>query len=71
MKNKRGQSIVSVIAVIGVILILSGIIWLVIKNWHNLPEELKTLLLVFTTTTTMAIGILLKVIDHPYIAYSK
>ncbi len=64
LKNKRGTTFVSVVSGIGVALIFVGIAWLIATNWHQIPDFLKVLILVFSTLAAFISGVLLKERGH-------
>ncbi|MEM3074582.1 MAG: DUF2157 domain-containing protein [Candidatus Pacearchaeota archaeon] len=63
-KSKRGSVFINIIAIIGVIFILVGIIWLIIRNWRQMPNILKVMILIFSTLAAFILGVLLKQNEH-------
>lgn len=64
LENKRGSAFVNIIATIGAVLIFVGIAWLIAKNWHQIPNAIKVLILVFATLTSFVSGVLLRQHEH-------
>ncbi len=65
IKNtKRGSVFLSIIAIIGAVLIFVGVAWLIAKNWHQIPDMLKVMILVFSTLAAFVSGVLFRQGDH-------
>jgi len=61
---KEPQGFISVAAIIGITLILIGLSWLIGRNWEDIPEIFRTLILVIGTVTAYGVGIFLRKRDQ-------
>ena len=50
----------SIIAIMGAVLIFVGVAWLIAKNWHQIPDIVKVVILVFSTLLAFVLGVVLK-----------
>jgi len=62
--EEKENVLVKIIAIMGAVLIFVGIAWLIAKNWHQIPDVVKTLILVFSTLLTFGIGVFIRSKDH-------
>jgi uncharacterized membrane protein len=61
MGNGSGEkTFFNIIATIGAILIFVGFAWLIAKNWHQIPNFAKVLILVIATLSAFISGVILK-----------
>ncbi len=63
-KSKRGSVFVNIIAIIGAVLIFVGVAWLIARNWHQIPDILKVMILVVSTLAAFISGFFLKQSDY-------
>lgn len=64
LKNKKGSVFIKIIATIGAVLIFVGIAWLIAKNWHQIPDALKIIILVFSTFAAFTAGVFVRRQEH-------
>ncbi len=65
LDNKKGTSFGTVVAVLGSILIISGIAWLVAQNWHQMHPIIKIVVLLGATAIAYVSGSLLRARNYP------
>lgn len=65
LKNKKGASFGTIVAMIGSILISLGIAWLIAQNWHQIPAPIKILVLLLATVCAYAAGAMLRIKNYP------
>jgi uncharacterized membrane protein len=68
--EKKSVKFIGVIATIGSILIAIGFAWLIAKNWHQIPDPLKVLILVVATLAAFTSGVLMRTTNHEGIGRS-
>ena len=56
LKNKKGASFGTIVAVFGSILIALGVAWLIAQNWHQIPAAIKILILLTATSAAYVAG---------------
>ncbi len=55
---------IAVVATIGAVLIFIGFAWLIAKNWHQIPDAIKVLILVGATLGAFVSGVMLRQNNH-------
>ena len=60
----KSNKFIAVIATIGAVLIFIGFAWLIAKNWHQIPDAVKVLILVGATLTAFVSGVMLRQNNH-------
>ncbi len=56
----KSNKFISIIALIGSVLIFIGLAWMVARNWHQIPDALKILILLGSSLGSFALGVLLR-----------
>jgi len=55
---------IAVVAIFGAVLIFIGFAWLIAKNWHQIPNAIKVLILVGATLVAFVSGVMLRQNNH-------
>lgn len=63
-KSNRGSVFVNIVSTIGAVLIFIGIAWLIAKNWHQIPNPVKVIILVFATLISFISGVFARQNEH-------
>lgn len=61
---KEKNKFIQIISIIGAVLIFVGFAWLIARNWHQIADFVKLLILVAVTTGAFASGVILKEKKH-------
>lgn len=56
----KSNKFIAVVATIGAVLIFIGFAWLIAKNWHQIPNAFKILILVGATIGAFVLGVMLR-----------
>jgi uncharacterized membrane protein len=60
----KSNKFIAVVATIGAVLIFIGFAWLIAKNWHQIPNAIKVLILVAATLGAFVSGVMLRQNNH-------
>jgi len=60
----KSNKFIGVISTIGAVLIFVGFAWLIAKNWHQIPNIIKVLILVAATLGAFISGVMLRLKNH-------
>jgi len=55
--QEKSNKFIAMIAIIGAILIFIGFAWLIAKNWHQIPNVIKIMILGFVTLAAFVLGV--------------
>ena len=62
--SEKSNNFIAVVAAIGVVLIFIGFAWLIAKNWHQIPNIVKVLILVGSTLAAFVSGVFFRQKNH-------
>jgi uncharacterized membrane protein len=68
--KEKSNKFIAVVATIGAVLIFIGFAWLIAKNWHQIPNVIKIMILVFATLAAFVSGVLSRQHNHEGIGRS-
>lgn len=62
--RSKGNRFIAIISIIGAVLIFVGFAWLIARNWHQIPDVLKVLILLTATLGAFASGVISREKKH-------
>jgi uncharacterized membrane protein len=62
--EEKSNKFLSIIAIIGAVLIFIGFAWLIAKNWHQIPDFVRVLILVGATIAAFVSGVIIRHRNH-------
>jgi len=68
--EEKSNKFIAIVAIIGAVLIAIGFAWLIAKNWHQIPNAIKVLILVGATLAAFVSGVVLRQNNHEGIGRS-
>lgn len=60
----KSNKFIAIVATIGAVLIFIGVAWLIAKNWHQIPNVMKVIILVLATLAAFISGVLSRQHNH-------
>jgi len=62
--ESKSNKFISIVSMIGAVLIFVGFAWLIAKNWHQIPDIVKVLILAGSTLIAFISGVMLRERNH-------
>lgn len=68
--DDKSRNFISIVSIIGVVLIFIGVAWLIAKNWHQIADIFKILILLSSTLSALFLGVFLRENKHREVGHS-